>query len=151
MFWRAGTRRFSDAMHPYSIARRAGGFLFVSGQLGIAGGEKVQGGIAPETEQAFRNLELALADHGLGLGDVVKMTVYLASLRDRRRMDEVYSRILSAPLPARTCFAVGALPYRARVEIDAIACLRSPGDGTSEAHSQGIIGPSAPRSPRPTR
>ena len=119
-------RRFSDAQHPYSATRSAAGLVFVSGQLGVAGGEIVSGGIDAETRQAFRNLHTCLAAVGLDLEDIVKVTVYLASMSDRLAMDEVYVAVLTAPLPARTCFAVGELPFGARVELDVIAAAHQP-------------------------
>lgn len=87
----------------------------------MADGEIVSGGIAAETRQAFTNLAAALAAVGLGLSSIVKITVYLASMADRLAMDDVYIGLLSESLPARTCFAVGELPFGARVELDAIA------------------------------
>jgi reactive intermediate/imine deaminase len=101
------------------------GLVFVSGQLGLAGGALVDGNVAGQTRQAFENLTARLASAGLGLGDVVKITVYLASMSDRNAMDEVYQAALTDPLPARTCIAVAELPYGARVELDAIA-VRGP-------------------------
>ncbi len=117
-------QHYSDAAHPYSPLRVAGGVVYVSGQLGINSGEIVPGGISAETRQAFLNLAAVLNSHDLDLGDVVKITVYLASMSDRVAMDEVYEMVLSSPLPARTCFAVGELPFGARIELDAIAELR---------------------------
>ncbi|MQA02454.1 MAG: hypothetical protein GEV07_06940 [Streptosporangiales bacterium] len=118
----AAPASYSDAQHPYSRVRgTAAGLVFVSGQLGVADGEIVPGGIVAETRQAFANLQDALASADLGFEHVVKITVYLASMTDRNAMDEVYLDVLPTPLPARTCFAVGELPFRARVELDAIA------------------------------
>jgi reactive intermediate/imine deaminase len=114
-------KRFSDAKHPYSTTRTAGGLVFVSGQLGVADNEIVEGGVVAQTRQAFANLERALGSAGLGLADIVKITVYLASMTDRLAMDEVYIATLPEPLPARTCIAVGELPFGARVELDVIA------------------------------
>lgn len=114
-------KRFSDAKHPYSRLRVAGDLVFVSGQLGVADGEVVEGGIIAETRQAFANLSTTLSASGLGLGDIVKITVYLASMNDRLAMDDIYMELLPEPLPARTCFAVGELPFGARVELDVVA------------------------------
>ncbi|GII97038.1 RidA family protein [Sinosporangium siamense] len=112
----------AHARHPYSPLRDTGtGLVFVSGQLGIADGRIVDGGIADQTRQALANLEAKLASGGLGLADIVKITVYLASMNDRNGMDLVYQEALPHPLPARTCIAVAALPYQALVELDAIA------------------------------
>lgn len=117
----AAPKRFSEAQHPYSQLRIAGDLVFVSGQLGVSDGEIVDGGVAAETRQAFSNLAAALAEVDLDLSAVVKITVYLASMTDRRALDDVYAATLAEPRPARTCFAVGELPYAARVELDVIA------------------------------
>jgi reactive intermediate/imine deaminase len=112
----------AQALHPYSPVRDTGtGIFFVSGQLGLADGRIVPGGIAAETQQALENLRTRLASEGREFRDIVKITVYLASMADRNAMDAVYQQTLAEPRPARTCIAVAELPYRARVELDAIA------------------------------
>jgi reactive intermediate/imine deaminase len=114
-------KRFSDAAHPYSATRTAGGLVFVSGQLGVLDNEIVSGGIGPETRQALANLKRCLAEHGCDTADVVKTTALLADLADREEFDEIYADFFAEPRPARTCYAAGALPYGARVEVEAIA------------------------------
>lgn len=112
----------SGARHPYSPVRATeAGLVYISGQLGIADGDIVEGGTAHETRQALANLRSKLASVGLELRHLVKITVYLASMDDRNAMDAIYQEALPEPLPARTCVAVAELPYRARVEFDAIA------------------------------
>ncbi|MFF3710926.1 RidA family protein [Streptomyces phaeochromogenes] len=112
----------SGARHPYSPVRATeSGLVYISGQLGIADGDIVEGGTAHETRQALANLRSKLASVGLELRHLVKITVYLASMDDRNAMDAIYQEALPDPLPARTCVAVAELPYRARVEFDAIA------------------------------
>ncbi|MFI7446261.1 RidA family protein [Nonomuraea sp. NPDC049714] len=112
----------SQARHPYSPVRAAEGrIVYVSGQLGIADGKIVEGGVVHETRRALANLRDKLASAGLELRHVVKITVYLASMDDRNAMDVIYQETLPEPLPARTCVAVAALPYGARVELDAVA------------------------------
>jgi reactive intermediate/imine deaminase len=97
------------------------GLVYLSGQLGIADGEIVEGGIVHETRQALANVRSKLASAGLELRHVVKITVCLASMDDRNAMDAIYQETLPEPLPARTCVAVAELPYGARVEFDVIA------------------------------
>ena len=112
----------AQARHPYSPVRDTGrGLVFVSGQLGVAEGTIVAGGVAAQTRQALANLEGRLAAAGLELRHLMKITVYLVSMADRNAMDAVYQEILPEPWPARTCVAVAELPYQARVELDAIA------------------------------
>ncbi|WP_205844041.1 Rid family hydrolase [Nakamurella deserti] len=119
-------RRFSDAQHPYSTVRRAGDVLFVAGQLGVAGGDIVAGGVVAEARQAFANLTAALSAEDLTTADLVKVTVYLVDMADRPAMDEVYVATLGEPRPARTCVAVAQLPFGARIELDAVAAVASP-------------------------
>ncbi|MFG1604464.1 RidA family protein [Actinoplanes sp. NPDC049265] len=122
----------AQAKHPYSPLRDTGtGLVFVSGQLGLADGRIVAGGAAAETRQAMANLRDRLASSGVELGHLVKVTVYLVSMADRNAVDEVYRESLPDPLPARTCVAVAELPYRARVELDAIAVR-----GGTKAHRE---------------
>jgi 2-iminobutanoate/2-iminopropanoate deaminase len=107
---------------PYSQAVKAGGFVFVSGQLGLAPGEtEISGSIAEQTEQVFRNLAAILEAAGSSLERVVKTTVFLASLSDFGAMNEVYARHVGENRPARSTFEVAALPSGALVEVEAIA------------------------------
>jgi 2-iminobutanoate/2-iminopropanoate deaminase len=106
---------------PYSQAIAAGGFVFVSGQVGMRPGETqvVSDSVEEQTEQAFANLEAILSAAGSGLDRLVKTTVYLASLGDFGAMNEVYRRHVSDPPPARA--TVGAeLPAGVLFEIDAV-------------------------------
>jgi 2-iminobutanoate/2-iminopropanoate deaminase len=108
---------------PYSQAIKAGGFVFVSGQLGLApgGSEMVAATIGEQTEQVFDNLEAILTEAGSGLDRIVKTTVFLASLADFQGMNEVYARRVGEPPPARATIEVAALPSGALIEVDAIA------------------------------
>jgi 2-iminobutanoate/2-iminopropanoate deaminase len=58
---------------------------------------------------------------GCSFGDVVKTTVFLADIEDFAAVNAVYAQHMPDPPPARSTFAVGALPRGARIEIDAIA------------------------------
>ena len=108
---------------PYSQAIKAGGFVFVSGQLGLAPGasEMVGPTIQEQTEQIFDNLAAILAEAGSGLEQIVKTTVFLVSLDDFQGMNEVYARRVGDSPPARSTIEIGALPSGALVEIEAIA------------------------------
>jgi reactive intermediate/imine deaminase len=125
-------KRFLDADHPYSATRTGSGLIFVSGQLGVIDDDIVPGGILPEAGQALANLKQCLARHGCGPRDVVKTTVLLADLADRNAFDAVYADFFAEPRPARTCYAAGALPYGARVEVEAIALAAAPQTSTKD-------------------
>ncbi len=108
---------------PYSQAIRAGGFVFVSGQVALRAGEKelVPGGIAEQTEQVFANLRAILEAAGTSLDRVVKTTVFLQDFGDFAAMNEVYARHVGETPPARSTFEVAELPSGALIEIEAIA------------------------------
>ena len=109
---------------PYSQAIKAGGYVFVSGQLGLRPGEsELAGDIAEQTEQVFRNLGAILGEAGSGLDRLVKTTVFLTDLGDFQAMNEVYARHVGDTPPARATVEVSALPSGAKVEIEAVALL----------------------------
>src|SRR5580765_837717 len=110
---------------PYSQAIKAGGFLFISGQLGLEPGAKgmVDGGITPQTEQVFANLRAILEEAGSSLERLVKTTVCLQHLDDFAAMNEVYKEYVGDTPPARATVEVAKLPSGALVEIEAIAVV----------------------------
>jgi 2-iminobutanoate/2-iminopropanoate deaminase len=110
---------------PYSQAIQANGFVFVSGQLGLAPGEKeLRGGtIQEQTEQVFRNLAAILEAAGSGLDRLVKTTVFLQNLDDFAGMNDVYAKHVGDRPPARSTVEVAKLPSGALVEIEAVALL----------------------------
>ena len=113
------------AIGPYSQAIKAGGFLFVSGQIPIdpTSGQFVSGGIAEQTEQVMKNLSALLESAGSGLERVVKATVFLADMDEFAAMNQVYGRYFASEPPARATVEVARLPRDARVEIDVIALI----------------------------
>jgi 2-iminobutanoate/2-iminopropanoate deaminase len=108
---------------PYSQAIKANGFVFVSGQLGLAPGhsEMVGDTIEVQTRQIFDNLEAILAAAGSGLERIVKTTVFLTSLEDFQGMNAVYAERVGDTPPARSTIEISGLPSGALVEIEAIA------------------------------
>lgn len=111
------------AAGPYSQAIRAGDLVFTAGQLGIdpVTGSLVGEDVAAQAERALQNLGAILEAAGSGLDRLVKVTVFLAEIGDWPAVNEVYGRLVPQPFPARSAFAVKALPLGARVEIEAVA------------------------------
>jgi 2-iminobutanoate/2-iminopropanoate deaminase len=111
------------AIGPYSQAVRSGSLVFVSGQVPIdpATGAIVQGDIAAQTHQVFRNLRAILEAAGSSLDRVVRVGVFLADMNDFAAMNEVYAGYFTAPAPARATIEAARLPRDARIEIDVIA------------------------------
>lgn len=113
------------AAGPYSQAIRAGGLVFTAGQLGIdpVSGALVGDGVQEQAERALANLAAVLEAAGSGLDRLVKVTAFLADIADWPAVNEVYARIVPEPYPARSAFAVRALPLGARVELEAVATV----------------------------
>jgi 2-iminobutanoate/2-iminopropanoate deaminase len=109
---------------PYNQAIVAGDLVFVAGQLGLQPGDTaVAGDIGQQTEQALANLAAILEAAGSSMENLVKTSVFLASLGDFVGMNEVYAAKVGDRPPARSTFEVARLPSGALVEIEAIAHL----------------------------
>ena len=118
------TPKAPAAIGPYSQAIDSGaGIVFVSGQLPIdpATGAFPEGGVKAQTRQSLLNAKAILEAAGLGLGNVVKTTVFLADMADFAAMNEVSAEFFASPFPARSAVAVKTLPKGALVEIECIA------------------------------
>jgi len=111
----------SEPVGPYTPIVRAGDWLVVSGQLGLAEGDLVRGGVRAELRQALANLRALLESEGASLADVVKTTVFLRHIDDYAAMNEVYVEGFGDNRPARAAVAVAALPLGAFVEVEAWA------------------------------
>ena len=108
---------------PYTPAVRAGDWLVVSGQVGIADGKLVSGGTDGELRQAIANLRGQLEANGASLDKVVKTTVFLRHMSDYPLMNEVYMELFGDHRPARSAIGVAELPLGALVEVEAWAWL----------------------------
>jgi 2-iminobutanoate/2-iminopropanoate deaminase len=115
------------AIGPYSQAVKAGGFLFVSGQIPIdpATGNLVDGDIAAQTHRVFKNITAILQAAGTTLDFVARTTVYLADMNDFAAMNAVYATYFTVTAPARATVQAARLPKDARIEIDVIALLQA--------------------------
>jgi 2-iminobutanoate/2-iminopropanoate deaminase len=122
---RIQTDNAPKAIGPYSQAIRAGGFVFVSGQVAIdpATGQFMSGTVAEQTERVFKNLTAVLEAAGSSLDQVVKTTVFLADMKDFAEMNGVYATFFTAAPPARATVAAAGLPLGARVEIEVVALV----------------------------
>lgn len=117
------TDRAPKAIGPYSQAVKAGGFLFLSGQIPLdpATGEFVAGGIREQTDRVMDNIAAVLAEAGVGFDAVVKTTIFLTDLANFGVVNEVYGSRFSAAPPARSTVEVKGLPRGALVEIEVLA------------------------------
>jgi 2-iminobutanoate/2-iminopropanoate deaminase len=108
---------------PYSQAVKAGGLLFISGQIAIVPGtsELKTGDIAEETAQVMNNLKSILEEAGLTFGHVVKTTIFLKEMSLFTKVNEEYGKYFDRDFPARETVAVKTLPKDVNVEISMIA------------------------------
>jgi 2-iminobutanoate/2-iminopropanoate deaminase len=112
------------AQGPYSQAIIAGEFVFGSATAGVDPKTgQIAAGIEAQTEQTLRNISAILAAAGASLADLVKTTVFYADVNDLAKLNEVYSRFMPDPPPARSALSNGNLPRGLLVSIEAIALL----------------------------
>lgn len=90
---------------PVSVATKAGGFAFISGQIPTKPetGEVVHGTIEEEAEAALSNLKLIVEELGATLDDVVKCDVFLSTMEDFDRMNVVYEKFFGTQCPPARC------------------------------------------------
>jgi len=123
---RIQTEHAPAAIGPYSQAIILDNMVYTAGQVALdpQTGNLIEGGIEAQTERVLNNLTAVLEAAGSSTRNVVKTTVYLASMGDFASMNAVYSRFFDPEMPpARTTIQAGALPRNALIEIDCIASL----------------------------
>ena len=108
---------------PYSQAIEVNGMVFCSGQIAL---DPVSGALvgetpAQQTEKLMDNMRAVLETAGLGMGDIVKTTIFLLDMKAFAEVNAVYEKKLGGHKPARSTVAVSALPKGALVEIECVA------------------------------
>lgn len=107
---------------PFSPAVRAGGMIYLSGQIGnIPGTLELPTGVAAQTRQTMENIKTVLEAAGATLYDVVKCTVFLDNIDDYGAVNAVYEEYWDGPPPARSAFATSGLALGALLEIECLA------------------------------
>ena len=111
-----------EAIGPYSQAVKVGNTVWLSGQIPLvpATMELVEGGIGEQAEQVFSNLSAVAEAAGGTLNHAVKLNISLTDMSDFATVNEVMTRFLQTPYPARACVQVAALPRGAAIEVEAI-------------------------------
>ena len=119
------TENAPAAIGTYSQAIRAGGLVFLSGQIPLdpATMNIVGGDFEARTRQVFDNLKAVAEAAGGSLDQIVKLTVYLTDLANFATVNEVMADYFAEPFPARAALGVAALPKGADVEAEAILAL----------------------------
>lgn len=108
---------------PYNQAIKAGGTLYISGQIALSPStnELISGSIAEEAKQVLENLNAILREAGYSFTDVVKTTIFLTDMANFSTVNDVYATYFTDNAPARETVAVRGLPKNVNVEISLIA------------------------------
>ena len=108
---------------PYNQSVKAGGLLFISGQIAMdpATGNITAEGVEAETHQVMKNLHAILQAAGLGFSAVVKTTIFLTDMSLFAAVNEIYAGYFEGDHPSRETVAVKGLPRGVNVEISMIA------------------------------
>ena len=119
------TEKAPAPIGPYSQAVKAGGFLFISGQVAIdpATSEIIKGSIKDEARRVMENIGSILKDANLTFQHIVKTTIFLSDMNLFTEVNEVYATYFDGDFPARETVAVKGLPKGVNVEISVTACI----------------------------
>jgi enamine deaminase RidA (YjgF/YER057c/UK114 family) len=109
----------------YSAAVRAGGLVFIAGQVGL----DPDGSVPPDAQKqfvnAFERLKIVLESAGSTLDDLVELVTYHVDMQELRSFMEVKQRYVKAPFPTWTILGVAALARpELKIEIKAVATAR---------------------------
>ncbi len=119
----AGERGAGGQGLPFARAAEADGWLFVSGQVPMDGGEIIDGGIIAQTRKAIENMIAILDEAGYGVEDVVRIGVWLDDPRDFWTFNTVYAEYFGDNPPARACVQ-SRMMVDCKVEVDCVAYKR---------------------------
>lgn len=120
------TPKAPAAIGPYSQAIRAGSFVFCSGQIALdpASGQLTASDVEGQIRQVMKNASAVLEAAGCSFKDVIKTTIFLKSMNDFPKVNEIYGSFFSESPPARSTVEVSRLPKDALVEVEMIALSR---------------------------
>lgn len=108
----------------YSQAVKAGGFLFIAGQLPLdLDGKKSSGDAAAQTSLCMRHIQMILEASGATLANLVQVTIYVSDIGEWPAVNAAYRDCMAGvPVPpARAVVPVKELHFGAQIEIQAVA------------------------------
>ena len=117
------TKNAPAPIGPYNQAIKAGGMLYISGQIAIIplSGELDLSNIQNETHQVMKNLQAILSEAGLTFEHVVKTSIFLKDMNQFAEVNDIYGTYFKSEFPARETVQVSCLPKNVNVEISMIA------------------------------
>ena len=105
-----------NPMFPSAVSY--GNLVFASGV-----GAHFEGDIKAHTKAVLDQLEKVLQNAGSSMDKALKVTVFLADLKDYDAMNEVYRGRFGPNPPVRTTVAAAGVPGKSLVEMDVIAYI----------------------------
>jgi len=114
-----------QAIGPYSQAIRTGNLLFCSGQIALdpATGQIAAQDVEGQARRVMENVRGVLKAAGAGFEQVVKTTIFLKSMNDFPKVNEIYGSYFPSNPPARSTVEVARLPKDVLVEVEVIAAF----------------------------
>jgi 2-iminobutanoate/2-iminopropanoate deaminase len=110
------------AVGPYSQATKAGGMLYVSGQLGLIPSKgQLAEGFKAQTKQALDNLITIVEAAGSSKEMILTVDIFVTDMKQFAALNEIYSEYFSSHKPARAAIEVSALPLGGLVELKCVA------------------------------
>ncbi|HOF34364.1 MAG TPA: Rid family detoxifying hydrolase [Spirochaetota bacterium] len=111
-----------SALGPYSAAVMAGNTLYASGQIPVdETGNLISSSVSDALSVIMKNAASILSAEGMTLDNIVKTTVFSASMDYFAEFNEAYASYFQKPYPARSFIEVSKLPKNAMIEIEFIA------------------------------
>ncbi len=119
------TDKAPSPIGPYNQAVKAGGMIYLSGQVAFvpATGELELSSLQAETHQVMKNLAAVLDEAKITFAHVVKTTIFLSDMSLFAQVNEIYGSYFTGDYPARETVAVKGLPRGVNVEISMIAVV----------------------------
>ncbi len=116
------TENAPAAIGTYSQAVKVGDTVYISGQIPLQAKtmQMVEGDMAVQIRQVFKNLQAICQAAGGDLKDIVKLNIFLTDLSHFAVVNEIMAEFFQMPYPARAAIGVAQLPKNAAVEMDAI-------------------------------
>ena len=119
------TENAPAAIGTYSQAVKVNNTVYLSGQIPLVPEtmDMIDGDIAAQITQVFKNLTAVCEAAGGTLQDIVKLNIFLTDLSNFPTVNEIMATFFEEPYPARAAIGVSELPKGADVEMDAVMVI----------------------------
>lgn len=117
------TNKAPEAPGMLSQAIITNDWVFTSGYINATkpGWTIVKGSIEEQFRAVMTNIKEVLKAAGLGLDDVVKVTLYVTDIKILPEINKFYPTYFTEPFPVREAIGVKALPLGASIEMSVVA------------------------------